>query len=396
MPSTIIELTEYIPALLPLEKIPLRVGEMLWRYYSSQVAVEFPSPKTGGQWQLTAQGWVGYIPLTPDLSFSLQPRVKLSNLFRMLEYAYYLHSFHWLEGLVESDSLAEFYERLAHILAHRILERGRQGFYRAYVSKSEQLPYVRGRVDLQRAGAVKPGQVRLNCRYEQFTADIADNQILAWTLACITRSGLCTERSLPTVRRAYRRLQDLATLRPYSPRDCIGRRYHRLNQDYEPLHALCRFFLEYSGPRPGPGEHRMLPFLVNMPRLYERFVAEWLQRHLPSEILLRSQERVDLAGSDPLHFEIDLTLYEGRSGLARCALDTKYKVPTAPATDDIAQVVTYAQAKNCHEAILVYPTPLARPLDTWVGDIRVRTLTFSLDSDLEQAGQQFLQDLQLR
>ncbi len=92
LPKTI-ELVEYKPERLDLEDLPLEVGESLWRNYGSRVAVEFPSPKTGGKWQLTAQGWVRYIPLSQDLGLRLQPKIALSNLFRMLEYAYKLRSF---------------------------------------------------------------------------------------------------------------------------------------------------------------------------------------------------------------------------------------------------------------------------------------------------------------
>ena len=62
--------------------------------------------------------------------------------------------------------------------------------------------------------------------------------------------------------------------------------YHRLNRDYEVLHALCRFFLENSGPAHSSGGHTFFPFLVDMAQLFERFVAGWLQKHLPPDKLL--------------------------------------------------------------------------------------------------------------
>ena len=77
--------------------------------------------------------------------------------------------------------------------------------------------------------------------------------------------------------------------------------------------------------------------------------------------------------------------------LALLVLDTKYKAPDRPGNDDISQVVTYANIKDCQEAVLIYPTPLN--LDVMIGKIRVRSLTFSLDGDLEQAGSRFLDDL---
>jgi 5-methylcytosine-specific restriction enzyme subunit McrC len=137
----------------------------------------------------------------------------------------------------------------------------------------------------------------------------------------------------------------------------------------------------------------MIPFLVDMDRLYELFIAEWLKAHPPHGFSLKIQERVDIG--DTLHFHIDLVLYEVATGAARYVLDTKYKIPKKPSNDDFNQVVTYATAQQCQEAVLVYPAPLTKPLNVRIRDIRVRSLTFSLDGDLDQAGQAFLQDLRV-
>ncbi len=383
-----IELTEYQPASFPAEAISPEIGQALWEKYGQQVEVQEPSFKTGGRWRLTAQGWVGHIPLTPTFHLALKPKIELSNLFRMWEYAYRLNSFKLLEGLIACQSLPEFYERLAHVLARRVLERGRKGFYRAYLAETDRLPYLRGRLAVQPA---LPGQVKLVCHFEEHTADVADNGILAWTLDRIARSGLCSERVLPSVRLAHRALHSLVRPTPYQPGDCVGRVYHRLNEDYRPMHALCRFFLEHSGPSHSPGPQPMLPFLVDMARLYELFVAEWLRAHLPPHLDLKAQERVDLGPANAWQFQIDLLLYEKETGAVRVVLDTKYKTDTQ--AGDIAQVIAYAKIKGCREAVLIYPTPLAHPLDTTVDGLRVRSLTFALAGDLEQAGRVFLQEL---
>jgi 5-methylcytosine-specific restriction enzyme subunit McrC len=289
-------------------------------------------------------------------------------------------------------SLMEFYERLAHILAQRVLDRTRRGLYRSYVVREEALPYVTGRLDVQQV-AQKPWDTRFRCEYEDHTADVTDNQILAWTLRYILRSGQCTERTLPAIRQAHRALRGAVTPTPITVQDCVGRLYHRLNADYHPLHALCRFILEHSGRSHGIGDRTVLPFLVNMPRLYELFVAEWLRQHLPPTIRLEAQERVTFGTEQRLHFEIDLTLYDVKTGRVLCVLDTKYKIPDHPASDDIAQVVAYAEAKHCTAAVLIYPMLLTHPLDTRIGDIRVRSLTFATAGDLDAAGQAFLQNL---
>ena len=388
----ILSLTEYTPLRFPPGFISTNLGEILWRKYSNQIAVDFPSPKTDGQWQLTSQGWVGFIPCTPDLGITLKPKVELGNLFRMLEYAYKLRSFQFLEGLVDCKSLEDFYERLANVLARRVLDRGRKGFYRTYLSETDNLPFIKGKVNV-RQNIQKPWDVNILCHYEEHTADIEENQILSWTLSRIAKSGICTERVLPTVRKAYHALRGLVSAIPYKPRDCIGRLYNRLNDDYQTLHALCRFFLEHSGPSHEIGDRMMLPFLVNMERLYELFVAEWLKTHLPPTVMLKVQEKVDVGEGQGLTFKIDLVLYNAETGDALCVLDTKYKAKEKPETDDIAKVVTYAEMKGCVESILIYPVNLSVPLNEPFGKIQVKSMIFSLSGDLEEAGQAFIERL---
>lgn len=386
----IIALEEYRPRLLPREELPSAAGELLWRQYSNQVQVEFPSPATGGQWRLTAQGVVGHIPLTPELSIALLPKVPMRSIFGMLEYAYGQQSFRFLDGWYEAHSLDELYERLAEALARRVLRRCRDGLVRAYVGQSDELSVVRGSLNVRRM-ASRPWDTRLECHYQEHTADIDDNQILAWTLFVISRSGLCRpDRALPTVHRAFRQLQGAVELTPISAAACVGRRYHRLNADYAPLHALCRFFLESAGPHQTAGERAMLPFLVDTARLYEQFVSAWLAGHLPPGLRLVAQEPFTIDQGSGLAFAIDLVIRDGATGAGRCVLDTKYKRVDTPSTSDVAQVVAYAEATGCQEAFLIYPTAPHRPLDAIIGAIRVRSVVFAVDRQLDEAGAEFL------
>ena len=217
---------------------------------------------------------MGYIPIDEAVRIFIKPRVKLSNLFRMLEYAYKL-PFLATGDMVGAQSLQEFYERLAKIVALRVLDRCRKGLYREYAARSNRLPFLRGKVALE-SMLCSPGEITLDCRYHENTADIEDNQILAWTLCCIARSGLCCEDVAQPVRRAFHAAQGIAQLKACPASLCEGRHYNRLNEDYRHLHTLCRFFLDHSGPSSEQGEHNMLPFLIDMARLYEMFVAEWL------------------------------------------------------------------------------------------------------------------------
>lgn len=389
--SRTIELTEYARTALDTGELSYEAATTLWRTHSAQIAVDFPSPKTDNQWVLTPQGWVGQIPLSPTLLLRINPKVEIGNVFRMLEYAYRLKSFLMLKGLVEADTLQDVFERLAVILSRRVIARARKGFYRDYVPRKENLAYLRGRFDLRRSSSA-PWKVQLPCHYHEHTPDVDENRILAWTLFVIGRTGLCGQPNGNVVSRAFRTLQGTVALNPYGPGSFFDRRYDRLNSDYAPMHALCSFFLAHVGPTHREGEHSMLPFLVDMARLYESFVAEWLKAHLPRGYRIKAQERVAL-GAGPLTFQLDLVLYDDHTDQPLRVLDTKYKAAGCASQEDIYQIVTYAKLKNCREAVLVYPSALDPPLDIVIGDVHVRSLTFALEGDLETSGQAFLSEL---
>jgi 5-methylcytosine-specific restriction enzyme subunit McrC len=136
----------------------------------------------------------------------------------------------------------------------------------------------------------------------------------------------------------------------------------------------------------------MLAFLINTANLYERFVAAWMVANIPSSYDVRVQERMQF-GVEPGHnFAIDMVIYHRQTRRPYAVVDTKYKVPaTSPASSDLAQVVAYATAKGCKDALLIYPIELARPFDQQIGDVRVRSVAFNLDNNLALAGEQLLQ-----
>lgn len=387
-PQCVLELVEHrelrVPevSILPTEGLRLRDG------FASQLTIEPPTEWNGRTWLLRSNGYVGYIPVSERLAIRLSPKVPLQTLFGMFEWAYRLDP-GWLAGLYDAHALEEFYERLAMILARRTLDRGRRGFHHRYVPRSERLACLRGSINV-REHLRRPWAATLLCDFEEHSADIPENQLLCWTLLTIARGGLCSERVAPSVRRAFHALQGTASIVPFQANDCVGRHYDRLCEDYRPLHALCRFFLEHAGAAHTAGNHRMLPFLVDMGRLFEEFVAAWLVKNLPDQLDLRVQEHRRLGERDDLAFRIDLVVREAASGRPMMVLDTKYKATESPAMVDVQQVVTYAESVGCNDAVLVYPVSLARPFDERVGAIRVRSLAFDLRRPIEQAGAELL------
>ena len=385
MPRSHLTITEYTPTRLPHEALSMTNGERLWREYGTKIQVDFPSPGTNNSWQIRSLGWAGIVNVGEDLQLTIIPRDGLRSLFSMLEYAYRLGSFHLYRGLVGCGSIEEFYSELAGILARALLERSRRGLLRGYQTRDSQLGYLRGRLDLERHSRSDNPNV-IACRYQEQTCDIPENRIVLAALVMIERSGLLSERVLPAVSRARRELCGIVSERGVSSADFARIAYSRLSEDYAMMHALCRFFLDSSGPTYPASGRSISPFLVDMAYLFELFVAEWLRRHLPENLRLHTQSKLTPTGDHPLHFRVDILIVDAATDQPLLVIDTKYKSDGRIDPSDVAQVVTYAEGTGCHDAVLLYPRPPKSPLDIRVGDIRVRALSFPIDADLDTAG----------
>jgi len=388
-----IELKENDPNLFDADNISQIEGMRIYEQYDLKgykISVEFPTPKTNNCWKLTAKNWVGHISITPKLQIIIHPKIKLINLFRMFEYAYKIpeSSFCFLEGLAHCQSIEDFFGGLAKYLTFQILSLSQKGLYKAYEEKKQMLPYIRGRVDINSYFHF-PWKVKLRCSYQDITIDNQENQILIWTLYCIAHNELCPKDLVMNIRQAYRILRNTVSLRPYSACDLNNRSYNNLNRNYQQLHAICRFFLDHSGPFHEIGAKKMVPFLVEMPHLYQLFIAEWLKTYLPQKFTIKYLDRISI-GNGALRFEIDMVIYDSY-GNSVCVLDAKYKSKLE--IMDVHQIHTYADIKNCQNAILVYPMALTNVLDTNIRNIRVRSLNFTINADIEEAGQKFLEDL---
>ena len=224
-------------------------AEILALKHSNKFEVEPASVFNEYRHGVRSRGWVGQIPVGDELLVRVAPKVSVSNLFRMLEVAYNLSSFRLFEGDIEIESIEDIYDRIVSILARRVVDRARKGLYRGYIGESDDLPYVRGTINV--LGSVLNsvcGIPRIRCSYEEHTADLKDNRILYWTLSQVRRQAIRREKVRSELDRARRALAGTISLESFSPKDCVQKFYHRLNYDYQPMHGVCRFILEQTGP----------------------------------------------------------------------------------------------------------------------------------------------------
>ncbi len=383
-------LVEYEPCRFPSDLLTQQEGQRLWLEYGALLDVSFPSPRTDWQWELKSRGVVGHIPIGDGDVLRIRPRVPIKAIFKMWEIAYDIEP-RLFPPMVGVESLEDFYSWLASQLAKQALARLRRGLYREYLEETERLPYVRGRLDVRRM-IEHPWQVDLDCAFQEHTADIEDNRLILAALRVAAESTACSQVAVRPVRHAYWQLQQSAVRAELVLASrCLGRDYNRLNVDYRPMHTISHFLLSHTGPSEPSGESRVRAFVVSMPKLFETFVARWLRRRLPAAFRIDAQRSI--AFGPDVNFVPDVVVRRRSDGTAVLVVDTKYKISATPAEADVAQVVAYATGLQCTQAVLLYPMVDHRPVEGQVGSVRVRTLAFPLDADLDVSGVALLEKM---
>ena len=363
---------------------------------------DWPNPGNDFQYRIRSRGLVGIVPVDESV-IVIEPKAPVSSIFGMLEVAYDLQSFELLKGETTIGSLEELFERVVSILARRVLDRVRRGLYQEYVEHVDDLIYVRGRIDMRgNLRNVTRKNPAVRCRFEDLTSELEDNEILLWTLFVASRFRLRRPEVVEQVRRAYRAMAGSIPLAEKSPQSCIERFYTRLNDDYQPMHGLSRLLLDHAGPHLAEGNRTFIPFCLDMPTLFESFVAKWLTSHLPHDLEALPQFSAKLRANVPLRFDIDVLIRDRRTKRPMAVLDTKYKVAERLQEADIQQVVAYATRMGVRHAFLVYPSCAGAGVEAMVGpgaealdskSVQVRSLVFDIGFDLEESGSQFRQIL---
>lgn len=389
--AAVITLCEQEEVTFSPEDLDESTAMAIYERYGKLIAVDFPSPVNCRRYLLRAYNHIGYLPLSDNLSLRIDPKVPISNVFGMLEYAYQLKSFRFFDGLTDMGNIAGLFESLALILSRMIMERCHKGLYCNYVEHDDPLPYLRGRINV--AGSLRAachGSVQLSCEYTEHTANVIENKVLAYTLSLILRHGIRREDVRREIRQSYFAISGPVETTEVEASDFVNLFYNRLNEDYRPMHGLCRFFLEQSGPAFCDGDHKLMPFVLDMASLFESFVAEWLKQNLPAPFAVKEQHNVKLTDDGSLSFKIDLLLTDMSTGKTLSVMDTKYKKAEQPSSDDIEQIIAYTESMGAVRAFLIYPSTRTRPIEFHTKNITGYSVIFDMSGDIEEAGQSFL------
>jgi 5-methylcytosine-specific restriction enzyme subunit McrC len=355
--AAVIALTEFEAgeaALAPAALLALRAR------YARQI--DIAPTEQAGVYRLMARGHVGRISLPGGAMLIIRPRVGVANLFYLLTGDPSLARFAPPPaGLAPNPEIFGFVMAMLIDRVERLLGAGLQ---QDYVAHEDDLPFVRGRIvlgaQLRRHGELKDRHV---CAYTAFTVDTAENRIVAATLRLLPTLLIpAGERAL--ARRARAVLARFAGVTALSRGDALALLprigFHRFNAAYAPVLSLCRLALRHLTLAEAPGPHPFASFLVDMPRLFESFVAARLRAGLRAHGLRVVAQRWDyLDEGRRVGIRPDVLVYPAHGADPLLVLDTKYERlgphGDAALNSDIYQVSAYLDRYRLQRGALVFP-----------------------------------------
>ncbi len=207
--------------------------------------------------------------------------IFIQNIYYMLSYAFQV-----LKQEDYKQVAGEKFEKI-HDLFAAILEKGvsrqiKQGLYREYVPIQEDLPLMRGKLNVHDTVNLKVQQKqKLACNYDEFSENNIYNQILKVTIHRLIRAeDVALER-----KQALRKLiVFFGNVKLIQPDHIAWNRliYQRNNRNYELLLNICYLVLNGMLQTTEDGSYKLLSFSdEHMERLYEKFILEYYKQHHP-------------------------------------------------------------------------------------------------------------------
>ena len=345
---TVIELSEYRDAVVALERLDI---EFLQQRLAGKIRVTRPA--LGEGYILNPQQHVGVVELPSGTLLRSTPKVPIANLVKMLAEALDLPEL--LEERVDFERVEELLELTARHFVQQVRQIIDGGMHRAYVEQAENRSTLRGRIDFaEDLRANYALRHRVFCRFDEFTWDIPENQVIRQVLELLAAQPHFSRGLRNDLWSTQALMNDVAVGRFVSS-DLAGFQYHRFNQRYEAVHRLCGLFLEGASLSEALGAFDGRAFLVDMNALFERFISRVLERRASAGVRVRAQVRTFLDRGRSIPIRPDLVIETG--GRPVLVADCKYKavILNEFRQSDVYQVLAYCTALECDQGMLISP-----------------------------------------
>lgn len=254
--------------------------------------------------------------------------VLIRNIYHMLAYAFKsLKQSNY--SRVATEDFENIHNLLAAILSKGISQQLKQGLYREYINKYEDLAVLRGKLNIQ--GTIKnrvQNKQRLSCEFDELSENNIFNQILKLTATILIKNDNVNSECKSELKKSLLYFCDVSDI-VVSTIKWSTLKFQRNNQSYKMLMNICYLVIDGLLLTTQNGEYNMATFIddQHMHSLYESFIREYYKYHYCNEVCVsasfvdwdipENSEGIELLPK----MKTDITLQKGEKTLI---IDAKY------------------------------------------------------------------------
>ena len=192
---------------------------------------------------------------------------------------------------VKKEEFENIHNLFAAILAKGIGQQLKQGLYREYLNKKEDMSVMRGKIDMQ--GTIKNKMARkhiLTCEYDELSENNLLNQIIKTTVLLLLRHEDVNAEHKNNLKKEMLFFSNVDII-DISSVKWSSIRFQRDNQTYRMLITICQLIVEGMLVTTEQGEYKIASFVdeQRMCRLYEKFILEYYNKTFPELTVKASQ-----------------------------------------------------------------------------------------------------------
>jgi len=281
--------------------------------------------------------------------------ILIKNIYYMLSYAFQALTQSNYED-VSKEKFEDLHNLFAAVLAKGIGHQLKQGLYREYMNRQEDMTVMRGKINI--TGTIRnifEHKRVLTCEYDELSENNQLNQILKTTVMILLRYAKVKPEFKDDLKKKMLFFSNVDTIEPSSIK-WSSIRFHRNNQTYRMLLSICQLIIEGMLITTVKGEYKLASFVdeQRMCRLYEKFILEYYYQKFPSLTVNASQipwALDDGVGTMLPVMQSDITIQKRETVLI---IDAKYYAQSTQVqydkhtlhSNNLYQIFTYVKNKD--------------------------------------------------
>ena len=207
--------------------------------------------------------------------------IPIRNIYYMLSYAFQVLNEQGYKNLATED-FNNTAELCAAILAKGISMQLKRGLGHEYLTQSEPLSTLRGKIDISES--LKTQSIlkkQLVCTYDEFSINSYMNRIIKSTMELLLHADISKTRK-KELRKRLVYFSEVDTVDLYNVDWNL--QYNRNNQTYRMLISICYLVVKGLLQSQADGTKKLMDFFdeQRMCRLYEKFILEYYRKHFPA------------------------------------------------------------------------------------------------------------------